>query len=73
MSLSDFVMSVKISARSPIRDRQKLKLTALSIAIFAAASQQTAGFAMVLLFGFHSKLTFRHKVERLVDACGVYP
>ncbi|KAJ7311748.1 hypothetical protein DFH08DRAFT_973832 [Mycena albidolilacea] len=49
MSLYDFVMSVKISARSPIRDRQKLKLTALSIAIFAAASQQASGWNALLM------------------------
>ncbi|KAF7369674.1 hypothetical protein MVEN_00298500 [Mycena venus] len=48
MSLSDFIMGVKISARSPIRDRQKLKLTALSIAIVVAASQQTSGWNALL-------------------------
>ncbi|KAJ7260818.1 hypothetical protein C8J57DRAFT_1514739 [Mycena rebaudengoi] len=48
MSRSDFISSVKVSGPSAVRDRQKLKLTALSIAVFVMAGQQTSGWNTLL-------------------------
>ncbi|KAJ7828695.1 hypothetical protein B0H14DRAFT_2594542 [Mycena olivaceomarginata] len=48
MSLSDFISSVKVSGASAVRDRQKLKLTALSIAVFVMAGQQISGWNTLL-------------------------